>query len=261
MRDALLVRKLRNSRAWLPVSRLYQRSGLKAWVHGGALSKPVRTVSPQAALDLLGVTSKPFQPAPAFSPPVAAACGPMPAEDAVFFSRLVAALAPRRVFEFGTNWGVSTANIALNTPPEARISTLDVCREMFTAEHLAADLELQMVLSREHTGWHYRKVPELNAKVSQVFADSLTYEAAPGPVHDLILVDACHAYDFVKKDTLNALKTLVPGGCLLWHDFYPDVSSWADVYRWVSEFARTHEGVVHVEGTHFALWKAPSAAT
>lgn len=185
----------------------------------------------------------------------------MPLEDTVFFSQFLARLRPLRVFEFGTNWGISTANIALNTPEDARIWTMDVCQEMFSPDALAADRELQMILTREHTGWFYRQSAALHKKVEQVFADSRTFDMAtmrePEGGFDLVLVDACHKYDFVLKDTENALKKLRPGGWILWHDYYPDVSSWVDVFRYLSDFARTHQGVMHAKGTHFAFWRKP----
>ena len=256
-----LLETFKRSAFWRPFSRLYQLSGLKARVYSRSLVPPVKTVTADELFAKLRLTRKPSQPSSEFRPPIPVNAGPMPSEDAEFFAHFIAALAPTCIFEFGTNWGVSTAMIALNTPPTARIQTLDVCREMFSDAHLKSDPELQMILLREHTGWHYRQQPELRQKVVQIYADSMSFEMNDqihgGEGHDFILVDACHAYDFVKRDTENALKSLRPGGCILWHDFYPDVGSWADVFRYVSRFAKDHAGVFHVRGTHFAFWKRP----
>lgn len=252
-----LLQSIKRSRHWLPFARVYQRSGLKARVYASALTPPVKTVPEAELFRQLDLTATAGEGSlPDFNPPVPVAAGPMPAEDAAFFARLVRALAPRQVFEFGTNWGVATTILARNTPADARIRTLDVCREMFSAEHLAADPELQMILPREHTGWRYRQEPEAGLKVKQVFDDSMTYLMPPEPKCDLILVDACHQFDFIAKDTANALRGIRPGGVVIWHDFYPDVSSWPDVFRYLSAFAHEHPGVVHVQGTHFAVWQA-----
>lgn len=252
--------KFKRSAFWRPFSRVYQRSGLKARVYSRAIIPPVGTVTETELYARFNLTARTPREPEKFLPPIPVAAGPMPAEDAAFFARLMAALAPESVFEFGTNWGVSTATIAQNTPASTRIQTLDVCREMFSESHLQSDPELQMILRREHSGWQYHQHPELAAKVTQIFADSLTFEmgaCAGRDTHDLILIDACHAYAFVKKDTENALKSLKPGGWIVWHDFYPDVSCWCDVFRYVSKFAKTHPGVVHVQGTHFAVWVRP----
>ncbi len=252
---------LRHSALWQPIARLYQRSGIKARVYSWALHPPVATLAQHDIFDRFHLTASRHRAAPVFAPPIPADCGPMPAEDAEFLTRFIAALRPKHLFEFGTNWGVSSAAMISNAPPDAHLWTLDVCREMFDEDALRADPELQMILKREHTGWHYTQCADLASRVTQIFADSLTFDIAAFDTgetrFDFILVDACHKYEFVKRDTENALKCLAPGGFMLWHDFYPDVSSWADVFAYVSEFAHAHSAVFHVEGTHFALWQRP----
>lgn len=252
-----LLQSIKRSKHWLPFARVYQRSGLKARVYARSLMPRVPTITETELFCRLRVPSAGAGELPDFQPPVPVEAGPMPPEDAAFFARLVKALAPRSVFEFGTNWGVATTILGLNTPDQTRIRTLDVCREMFSAEHLAADPELQMILPREHTGWRYRQDRKVTAKVHQLFEDSTAYVIPPDYHCDFVLVDACHQFDFVAMDTANALRAVRPGGIVLWHDFYPDVSSWPDVFRYLNVFSRQHAGVVHIAGTHFALWQAP----
>ncbi len=255
---SLSLQAFKNSAFWQPFARRYQRSGLKARVYSRSLVPPVPSISESSLYERWRLNARPVVEPPPFTPPVDVPHGPMPPEDAAFLARLIAALAPASLFEFGTNWGVSTGLMAANTPPHACLRTLDVCRDMFSAEQLAADPELAMILPREHTGWHYRQHPLLRSKVEQIFADSLAYEMPAEPKHDFILVDACHQLEYVRKDTQNALRGLAPGGVLMWHDFYPDVSSWTDVFRFVSGFAKTHPRVIHITGTHIALWRAPA---
>ncbi len=255
-----MLQRFCSSTCWRALVQYYQHSGLKARVYSRALTPPVPTVTEADLFERWQLTARPVtKPAP-FTPPEPVPHGLRPSENAAFLARLTAALAPERVFEFGTNWGVSTALIAANTPAHAQLRTLDVCREMFDAERLAADPELAMILPREHTGWHYRQQPQLAAKVEQVFADSLTFEMPAESKHDFILVDACHQFNFVQKDTENALRGIAPGGVIVWHDFYPDVSCWPDVFRSVSAFAKTHPRVMHIAGTNIALWRAPASA-
>ncbi len=253
-----LLQTFKNSAFWQPFARLYQGSGLKARVYSRSFMPPVKTVPEASLFDRLGLHQVTPAALPVFDPPVRVDAGPMPQKDAEFFARFMAALAPKQVFEFGTNWGVSTAIIAANTPPSTRLRTLDVCQEMFSAEHLNSDHELQMILSNQHTGWQWQQDETLRPKIEQVFADSMTFEMPTTPQCDFILVDACHQYEFVRKDTENALRCLAPGGCLLWHDFYPTVSSWRDVFLYVTEFAKSHGQVMHIAGTHFSFWQAPN---
>jgi hypothetical protein len=46
----------------------------------------------------------------------------------------------------------------------------------------------------------------------------------------LIFIDGCHDYEYVRKDSANALKLLRPGGLLFWHDYgmIADVSTAVD---------------------------------
>lgn len=36
---------------------------------------------------------------------------------------------------------------------------------------------------------------------------------------DLVFIDGCHHYEYVKKDTQNAIKYLKSGGMIIWHDY------------------------------------------
>ncbi len=253
---------IRHSRLWEPVSRLYRRSGLKGRVYARAFTPPVRTLSEAAFLQALGAKAMPLrEPRPLrVQPPASITAGPMPAEDAALMEHLLTRLDACSVLEIGTNWGFTTAAFLLNTRDDARIWTVDICREMMDPALLAATQELEMCLPRDRTGWIYRQMPEA-VRVTQVFQDSLKLDWTEVPDYpeafDLILVDACHEYDYVKSDTLRVLPRLRPGGILLWHDFYPDVSSWPGVYRFVSEFCHSHRGVVHCAGTHLAAWVKP----
>src|SRR6185369_9411650 len=54
----------------------------------------------------------------------------------------------------------------------------------------------------------------------QVYGDSTktSWMALGGPF-DLIFIDACHEYDYVKRDSASALEAVRPGGLILWHDY------------------------------------------
>ena len=72
----------------------------------------------------------------------------------------------------------------------------------------------------------------------------------PGPF-DLIFVDEAHEYDFVVRDTQNALRNLAPNGTIVWHDYgqIPDVS------RAVDELPR-ELGCHAITGTRLAVTTA-----
>ena len=57
-------------------------------------------------------------------------------------------------------------------------------------------------------------------RIHQLFGDSQTYDFTPyyGSV-DLVFVDGCHHYEFVLRDSQNALKMMSPDGVVIWHDY------------------------------------------
>ena len=70
---------------------------------------------------------------------------------------------------------------------------------------------------------------------------------------DFIFIDASHEY----TDVINDLKAWYPklksGGILAGHDYYPDQSTWGDVYKAVNEvFPYNHE---HIDGNCYMVTK------
>ncbi len=253
-----MLKSLKESKSWRPFSWLYRKSGLKSVVYSRSLKKLVRTISIEDFLRLsnpslvLKRKSAPYN----LSMPFQIESGPMPFEDQQAMLKILSFLDPNYVFEFGTNWGVTTAIFAQNTSPSCKIYTLDICREMFDEETIKKDRELNMVLSKENVGWAYKQLQEAS-KVKQIFQDSLKLnwkEADYPDFFDIIFVDACHKYNYVKSDTENSIKKLKTGGILLWHDYYPDVSAWTDVFRYINDFAKTYQPVFHLKRTHIAAW-------
>lgn len=66
---------------------------------------------------------------------------------------------------------------------------------------------------------------------------------------DLVFIDGCHQFDYVKKDSINSFEILNLNGFLIWHDygFVGDVSKFVD--QWVKESGRK---VKRIAGTRLA---------
>ncbi|HKJ91903.1 MAG TPA: class I SAM-dependent methyltransferase [Longimicrobiales bacterium] len=146
-------------------------------------------------------------------------------------------LQPRTVFEIGTFVGYTALHMALNTPADARICTLDLPREdrgtrlrTTATDHKLIDRDLGPPLFAG---------TEAAGKVERLFGDSATFDFSPwhGAV-DLFFVDGAHSYDYVRSDTLNALKCVRPGGVVAWHDY--GRLEQRGVTRFLHEFARDH---------------------
>src|SRR5204862_498837 len=104
------------------------------------------------------------------------------------------------------------------------------------------------VTDRNTVGAQYKKHPEQAKKIIQVFGDSasLDWNALQGPF-DLVFIDGCHHYSYVKSDTQNALKQLRKGGVIAWHDYgmIEDVSKAVDETAGMDKFV--------IRGTRLAI--------
>jgi len=172
--------------------------------------------------------------------------GGMPAQDLYALLRVVSWVKPRKIFEIGTFQGMTTAHLALNS--QAEVYTLDLPRDLAAnlAGYTASDAAL--LQTRDQIGRGYRPF-NVNGRIHQLFGDSRTfdYSAHYGSI-DLVLVDACHLYEYVMSDSRHALQLLGPKGLIVWHDF----GNSRDVVKALQQVARACP-VYHLEGTNIAL--------
>jgi len=172
--------------------------------------------------------------------------GGMPAQDLYALLRVVCWIKPRKIFEIGTFQGVTTAHMALNS--QAEIYTLDLPRDL--AKDLAGYTSSDAALLQTHDqiGRAYRSF-NANGRIHQLFGDSRTfdYKEHYGSA-DLVLVDACHLYDYVISDSQHAFRLLGARGVIVWHDF----GNSRDVVRAAQHIAKDSP-IYHLEGTNIAL--------
>ena len=138
-------------------------------------------------------------------------------ETSFVLAQIAAMLAPRRVFEIGTNQGRTTALIAMNTPAATEILTLDLPPESALPQG-ATDHHL-VELARRELGIAFRGT-EWEARITQLLGDSTRFDFSPyRDSVDLVIVDASHSYPFVASDSWNAFRIVRPGGVVLWDDY------------------------------------------
>lgn len=91
----------------------------------------------------------------------------------------------------------------------------------------------------------------------QILGDTRKLDFEPWGAFDIIFIDACHAYEWVLSDSRKSLKSLKPGGILIWHDF--GNHNVPDVQRAVEEFDRSElcGQVMHVANTTVAYFVKP----
>jgi len=177
--------------------------------------------------------------------------GNLTAEALCVVALLCQRLQPRALFEFGTFNGRTTLNLALNTPAEARIYTLDLPSPGQTVLPTASgDGQFQLGLQ---SGALWKGSPAA-AKIEQVWADSAHFDEQPYRDRmDLVFVDAAHSYEYVRNDSGKALSMVRRGGIIVWDDYcawYPGV------VRHLHEIAERWP-VHHLEGTHLAILIVP----
>jgi predicted O-methyltransferase YrrM len=139
--------------------------------------------------------------------------------DLVHLGLLCAAVRPRTIFEIGTSTGYSSLFLAANSAPDVQIWTLDLLTgDATTTTPLTAR-------DRDIAEWCHRVEPcfvghALGRKIHRLYGDSASFDFAPYRRSiDLFFIDGAHTYEYVRLDTLNALRCCHPGSVIAWHDF------------------------------------------
>jgi predicted O-methyltransferase YrrM len=189
------------------------------WTYGKVHRRPFAQVFPQCAVDEITLRS-PLDRDPDTSVTLV---------EATFLCALARAMQPLNILEIGTFDGNTTLNLAINTRPESRITTLDI----------GPSSEVGSVYKRSAHA----------SRITEVIADStrIDWSTLGGPF-DMIFIDGCHTYAAAKSDTANAVQNLRPQGLIVWHDY----GSIKDVAQAVDEFTDRLE-ISALEGTTLAV--------
>jgi len=160
-------------------------------------------------------------------------------QDLVSLCLLCRALNPRVIFEIGTLTGYTALQFAVN-PPYLQVYTLDLPSSevpslpttMMDSHHVESHRRVKKLA--------FEDVPEARERVHCLYGDSANFDFSPFYKQvDLFFVDGAHSYEYVRSDTLNALRCCRPGGWVAWHDFgRVGVNG---VSRYLFELAQTRE--------------------
>ena len=175
-------------------------------------------------------------------------------KDLVYLAMLARVLSPKVVFEIGTFEGYSALLFALNTPADTMVYTLDLPKNGNSAPLFATT-----VIDDAHIAGHQTFAAYLyeghpcSQKIKQLYGDSAKFDFAPWHEKvDLFFIDGAHSFEYVRSDTLKALKCCRPGSIIAWHDY----GRWGvnGVSRWLHALAK--ERAVHrLSGSSLALMK------
>jgi predicted O-methyltransferase YrrM len=135
----------------------------------------------------------------------------------------------RKVFEFGTFDGKTAANFAANLGVQAKILTIDLEPTRIKEARLPIGKYDLKFIQKSQIGVKSREF----ANVLQLRGDTAQFDFTPWyGTQDLVFVDACHEYDYVRNDTEIAFKLTQTGGLIIWHDY----GTWVGVTRALNEF-------------------------
>jgi len=185
--------------------------------------------------------------------------GNMPVSELAALCGIVRRENPRAIFEIGTLNGRTTLNLALNSPPECRIFTLDLPREQLGETRYPISDRFRKLVEKERSGELFlnkdaAEFPETK-KITQLFGDSGNFDFSPYyNAIDLVFIDGSHDYEYVLNDSEIALKLLREGrGVILWHDYRGGM----EVITALETFRKRRPGLSlhHVRDTSFAYLK------
>lgn len=167
----------------------------------------------------------------------------------------------RRMFEFGTCTGKTAYTWAVNSPPEARVTTLTLAptdQEEYQSDSGDAARDTRTAIRESRFDRFVYNGTEVEHKVEQLFGDSKRFDDDACPeTFDLIFVDGSHAYSYVMSDSRKAIRMLAPGGLLLWHD-YRGPHRAQGVYRALNSLANELP-LAHIEKTSLVCYRKPAA--
>ena len=171
--------------------------------------------------------------------------GDMPVHEILTLCQIVRWAKPECIFEIGTFEGGTTMQMAANS--SAKIYTLDLPPE--TEEEKRRVLDADLDVYPEVPGAEFRETDSAQ-QIHQLFGDSQTFDFSPyhGRM-DLVFVDACHHYEFVKTDSENALKMVSPDGIILWHDY----ADYAPGVVYALNELSTKKQLFHLQGTSLVI--------
>ena len=133
----------------------------------------------------------------------------------------IASYRPHTLIEIGTFDGNTTLQMALNSPDDATVHTIDLPPGV-SDTHVPTETVDERYITDERKLQRKYQGTNVAHKVRQHFGDSVLYDfslfTGKGPI-DFAFIDGGHSYECVKSDTEKTLQALAPRGVIFWHDF------------------------------------------
>jgi predicted O-methyltransferase YrrM len=160
--------------------------------------------------------------------------------DIVSLCLICQTIRPKVVFEIGTLTGYTALHFALNTPDNTKVYTLDLPKNNSINSQLKTTIvdEANIETHRKQEQYSFENTAVAD-KITCLLGDSASFDFSSfyNKV-DFFFIDGAHSYEYVRSDTLNALKCCHPGSVIAWHDFRRVGVN--GVSKWLYELAKEH---------------------
>ena len=162
---------------------------------------------------------------------------------------------PKKILEIGTYNGMTTLQMALNSPSDCVTYTLDLPEEISASLQLS---QLDTYVSKHFkdkfgtsTGSYFKNRNDI--KIIQKLGDSATFDYSEigNELIDIIFIDAAHDYKNKEIDSEQAFKLLSKKGVIIWHN-YNDVTN-PDVTKYLADISKRRK-LFHLRNTMLAIY-------
>tara|TARA_B100000700_G_C14748247_1_gene716265 strand:- start:48 stop:833 length:786 start_codon:yes stop_codon:yes gene_type:complete len=158
----------------------------------------------------------------------------------------------KNIFEFGTCSGKTTTLMALNSPDDAKITTLTLSSDQAQSLNLSENdnkVSIRNIINESNYEKFIFSGKEYEKKISVIFMDSRKLNVDEYLNYfDLIFIDGGHTYSIIENDSNKAFKMVKNGGIILWHDFVPGKTSDRDVVKYLNKVSKSRK-IFHIENT------------
>ena len=162
------------------------------------------------------------------------------------------------IFEFGTCSGKTTYLMALNSPDNAKITTLTLNpQDLNKIERNKFDNKVSyrnIINESIYDKFLFSKTKYEN-KIEVIFQNSLHFdEKLFLNKYDLIFIDGGHTYSIVKSDSEKSFEMLKSRGIILWHDFVPGKESAKNVVNYINTISKEKK-IFHINNTSLCYYR------
>jgi predicted O-methyltransferase YrrM len=157
--------------------------------------------------------------------------------DLMHLGLLCTLVRPRRIFEIGTSNGYSSLFLAANSGPDVQIWTMDLPTSDLSTQESITYFD-RYIIEACHKAEPLFVSHPLGQTIRRVYGDSAKFDFSPYRSSiDFFFVDGAHTYDYVRLDTISALRCCRAGSVIAWHDCGRHGLS-RDVTTWLEELNR-----------------------